>query len=206
MKSALFLGGGRITSALLAGLHRARSRAPIIVHDRNPHKLRALKREYGISVETDLGKALAHADVLMVAVRPGSVTEVLSQVRQTGFSTLSRRRAKPLLACSLAAGIPLSQLRAQLGRPVIWCRAMPSPAARSGRGLTALTFDRGFPDAARGRVERDVQGEMLDRERAIALGQRSSRGAANTSISRDTPLSACRPKERSPAMPSVSRT
>ena len=152
MKSALFLGGGRITSALLAGLHLARSRAPIIVYDRNPHKLRALKREYGISVETDLGKALAQADVLMVAVRPGSVTEVLSQVRQTGFSTLSRRRAKPLLACSLAAGIPLSQLRAQLGRPVIWCRAMPSPAARSGRGLTALTFDRGFPDAARGRM------------------------------------------------------
>ena len=154
MKATVFLGGGRITSALLAGLRPGKkSRAPIIVHDRNPHKLQALKREYGISVETDLGKALVHADVLMVAVRRWlTVTEVLSQVRQTGFSTVSRRRTKPLLACSLAAGIPLSQLRAQLGRPVIWCRAMPSPAARSGRGLTALTFDRGFPDAARGRM------------------------------------------------------
>ena len=39
-----------------------------------------------------------------------------------------------------------------MGRPVRWARAMPSPVARSGRGLTALTFDRDFPAAARREV------------------------------------------------------
>ena len=55
----------------------------------------------------------------------------------------------PTLAVSLAAGIPLKNLRAWMGRPVRWARAMPSPVARSGRGLTAMTFDRDFPAAAR---------------------------------------------------------
>jgi pyrroline-5-carboxylate reductase len=46
---------------------------------------------------------------------------------------------------SLAAGVPLSQLRRQSGTSVRWARAMPSPVCRTGRGLTALAFDRGFP-------------------------------------------------------------
>ena len=39
-----------------------------------------------------------------------------------------------------------------MGRPVHWARAMPSPVARTGRGLTAVTFDRGFPATARTEV------------------------------------------------------
>ena len=58
----------------------------------------------------------------------------------------------PLIAVSLAAGIPLANLRRWMGAPVRWARAMPSPVARSGRGLTALTFERDFPAAARGEV------------------------------------------------------
>src|SRR5208337_4364939 len=58
---------------------------------------------------------------------------------------------RPLNAVSLAAGIPLSKLRAGLRQPVRWARAMPSPVGRSGRGLTALAFERSF--AARDRRE-----------------------------------------------------
>ena len=35
----MFLGGGRITSALVAGLRRAGHQGVIVVHDRNPEKL-----------------------------------------------------------------------------------------------------------------------------------------------------------------------
>jgi pyrroline-5-carboxylate reductase len=61
-------------------------------------------------------------------------------------------QAQPPIAVSLAAGIPLKNLRAWTGRSVRWARAMPSPVARSGHGLTALAFDRDFPAAARGEV------------------------------------------------------
>ncbi len=142
--AVVFLGGGRITSALLAGLRLAGSRQPVVVHDRNAHKLRQLKRQYDVQVEPDLHRAVEQAHLLIVAVRPGGVRDLLQQIGQVGLE-----QARPLTAVSLAAGIPLKNLRAWAGLPLRWARAMPSPVARTGRGLTAITFDRGLPVSAR---------------------------------------------------------
>ena len=153
----VFLGGGRITSALLSGLCRSRYKAPIVVHDRNPGKLRDLKRRYGVRVEEKLDVAVTHAQrgLLIFAVRPDSTLLLGEEVaRVTASWTNARDRAQTpsFTACSLAAGIPLAQLRGALGQPVRWARAMPSPACRNGRGLTAVTYDRGMPKGARARV------------------------------------------------------
>lgn len=142
MKSIVFLGGGRITAALLAGLHLANYRQPIVVYDRNPPKLRRLKKAYGVAIEHGLEQAVAQARLLILAVRPGSVAGLLRRVESARF----------VAAVSLAAGIPLANLRA-LAPKFAWARAMPSPLCRSRRGLTALTFDRGFPAAARRQLE-----------------------------------------------------
>jgi pyrroline-5-carboxylate reductase len=141
-KAAVFLGGGRITGALLAGLRLAKYRGSIVVHDRNPGKLRSLRRQYGVTVEPVLLRAVEQAHVLIIAVRPDAVRDLLQQ-----FGPMHST-----IAVSLAAGIPLANLRAWMGRPVRWARAMPSPVARSGQGLTALTFDRGFPAGSRREV------------------------------------------------------
>ncbi len=142
----VFLGGGRITAALLAGLRLGNYRRPILVHDRNLDKLRALQKQFGVMVEPDLMRAVARARLLIIAVRPLDVAAILTEVSQAEFKT--RGKSAPM-ACSLAAGIPLAKLRAKLGAPMRWSRAMPSPAARTGNGLTALTFDPGFPQSAR---------------------------------------------------------
>ena len=136
MSPVVFVGGGRITSALLAGLRLAKYRQPIIVHDLDARKLRELKSAYRVDIEPDLRRAVDQAKLLIIAVRPESVGELL---RHIGFVE------SPLVAVSLAAGVPLSRLRAGLRPPVRWARAMPSPTCRSGRGLTAVTFDRNFP-------------------------------------------------------------
>ena len=59
MRATVFIGGGRITSALISGLRLSDYRAHILVHDRNLHKLQSLKKTYGVAVETDLAKAVA---------------------------------------------------------------------------------------------------------------------------------------------------
>ena len=123
---------------------------PLLVHDRNSHKLRALRRQYGGAIEQDFRRAIQRADVLLIAVRPASVSEVLAQARE--IHPASHSKKSPMLACSLAAGIPLAKLRARL--PVPWARAMPSPTARSGRGLTAVTFERGCSPAMRSLIKR----------------------------------------------------
>ena len=117
------------------------------MHDRNPHKLRQLKRQYGVQVEPDLHRAVEQAHLLIVAVRPDGVRDLLRQIGQ-----IRMRHSRPLTAVSLAAGIPLKNLRAWVGLPMRWARAMPSPVARAGRGLTAITFDRGLPVSARREV------------------------------------------------------
>jgi pyrroline-5-carboxylate reductase len=143
MSTIVFLGGGRITSAMLAGLRWQKTKHRFVVHDRNPGKLRDLSRKYRVAVEADLKSAVRHADLLIVAVRPCSVAELLDSVG---------RLERPLLAVSLAAGVPLRRLGEALSSPVRWSRAMPSPVCRSGQGLTAVTFPRTLPERDRNRV------------------------------------------------------
>jgi pyrroline-5-carboxylate reductase len=144
MKPVVFLGGGRITSALIAGLRAAEKDRRVIVYDRNPAKSLALKREWNLEVATDLELALAQAAMAIVAVRPASVSEILRQAAEC--------QERPRLWISLAAGIPLRVLRSRLGAPVTWVRAMPSPVSRIGRGLTGLCFDRSMGKRNRARV------------------------------------------------------
>jgi pyrroline-5-carboxylate reductase len=140
VNAVVFLGGGRITSALTAGLRRGGYRGALVVHDRHPAKLRKLTRQYGVKGEPDIHRAVAQARLLIIAVRPGSVAELLAEIRPID---------RPLTAVSLAAGIPLATLRDYLQPPVRWARAMPSPVCRTGCGLTALTFHRALPANAR---------------------------------------------------------
>ena len=143
MITVVFLGGGRITSAMLAGLRLRKSKHRLVVHDRNPAKLHGLRKNYAVAIEANLRKAVEQANVLIVAVRPNSVRELLHAI-----VTVNR----PLLAVSLAAGVPLRVLSKALGPPVRWVRAMPSPVCRSGCGLTAITFPKGLPTQYRKRV------------------------------------------------------
>lgn len=145
MKATVFLGSGRITSALVAGLRLSGYKQPIVVHDRHPRKLQQLKRQYGVAVEPDLHRAVESAHLLIIAVRPDSVRGLLKEIG-------TRNIRRWLIAVSLAAGVPISKLRAGLGPPVRWARAMPSPVSRSGRGLTALSFDRSLSSTARAEV------------------------------------------------------
>ncbi len=145
METVVFVGGGRITSAMLAGLRLGNSRYRCVVHERHSHKVRRLKKVFRVAAEPDLQKAIAQADLLVVAVRPSSVKELLHALDHVN---------RPLLAVSLAAGVPLRALQRGLGPPVRWVRAMPSPVCRSGDGLTALTFSKGLPTGDRKRVRK----------------------------------------------------
>lgn len=146
-KATVFLGGGRITSALVAGLRLAGDEREIVVYDRNPEKLRALRRGARVQAARDLKSAVERAEMLILAVRPAAVAEMLDEVVACGIPA-------PRVCVSLAAGVPLRKLRGQLGGPTRWVRAMPSPVCRIGRGLTALSFERNFTRSERRRVRK----------------------------------------------------
>jgi pyrroline-5-carboxylate reductase len=145
MKATVFLGAGRITGALVAGLHLAGYKRPVIVYDRNPDKLRAIRRAFPVEAVRDLATAVERAGMLILAVQPASVADLLDEVVRCGAMP-------PAVAVSLAAGVPLKRLRTRLKPPVRWARAMPSPVCRIGRGLTAVTFGPGLASNSRKRV------------------------------------------------------
>ena len=138
-----FLGGGRITRALAAGLRLGGYAGEVLVYDRHPEKLRVLRREARVLAARNLQSAVARAEMLIVAVRPASVAEMLEEVAACGV-------AAPELCVSLAAGIPLRKLRARLA--VRWARAMPSPVCRVGHGFTPICFDSSVRKSERARV------------------------------------------------------
>ncbi len=145
MKATVFLGGGRITGALASGLRLAEVKSSkdedekaareIVVYDRHREKVLALRFESQVEIARDLKSAVERADMLIVAVRPGSVRGMLAEVGACGAEP-------PKLCVSLAAGIPLANLREWMGPPVQWSRAMPSPVCRVGRGFTPICFDQ----------------------------------------------------------------
>jgi pyrroline-5-carboxylate reductase len=142
MKAVTFLGGGRITGALAAGLRLAGDDRQIVVYDRHPAKLKALRRESRIEIARDLRSAVVAAEMLIVAVRPASVEGMLKEVVACGAEP-------PHLCVSVAAGVPLRNLRTWLRPPVRWVRAIPSPVCRVRRGLTPLSFDRDVTKSGR---------------------------------------------------------
>jgi pyrroline-5-carboxylate reductase len=145
MKATVFLGGGRITSALVAGLRLAGYEREIVVYDRNPEKIRALRREARVQITRDLKSAVLRAEMLIVAVRPASVAGLLDEIAACGVPA-------PKLCVSLAAGFPLRKMHGRLGVRTRWVRAMPSPVCRVGRGLTGLSFERSVTKRERRRV------------------------------------------------------
>src|SRR5437899_12034634 len=78
-KAVVFLGGGHITNALIAGLRLAGYTGEIVVYDRNPHKLRQLQSKFQVKVARDLREALEQDDMLIAAVRPVSVPALRQQ-------------------------------------------------------------------------------------------------------------------------------
>jgi pyrroline-5-carboxylate reductase len=132
--AVVFLGAGRLTTALLGGLHSAQYGGAVVVHDRHPEKLRRLRVQFGIDTEMNADRAIVRARLLLIAVRPQGVEELLRKIAI---------QHRPLLAVSLAAGVQLRRLRSLLRPPVRWARAMPSPVCQDGRGLTAVSFGAG---------------------------------------------------------------
>ena len=169
--ATVFLGGGRITGALAAGLRLAGDERAIIVYDRHPEKLRALRRESRVEMAHDLKSVVERAGMLVVAVRPASVKEMLAEVAACGARP-------PKLCVSLAAGIPLVNLRRWLGGPVRWARAMPSPVCRIGHGFTPVCFDRGVTKKDRALVRK-----MFERVGPVLELKESQMDAITASLS-----------------------
>lgn len=135
------LGGGNIGSAVARGLVAAGHSRPadITLTRRQAEPLRALKAE-GFQVSTDNRAAVRGAAVVLLAVQPGQVLELVKEIR-------SEVAPKRHLVVSVVSGVRCSDLLAQLPKGTEAVRAMPNTAIAIRESMTCLAGDGASPTA-----------------------------------------------------------
>lgn len=127
-----FIGAGNMAGALVRGLLGERVVAPArlwATNRSNDARLEALRNQYGITVTRSKREIAGAASVLILAVKPKDMSEVLREL-----DGLVRRDH---LVISVAAGVPLRTIEAAFPDAAV-VRAMPNTSAAVQESATAL--------------------------------------------------------------------
>ena len=143
-----FIGGGNMAQAMLRGLLAAGHPADRLrVADPQPDQRERLAGlAGGLGVEADNAPVAAAADVLVLAVKPQLIDGVMRAL--AGGS-----RPAGQLVISVAAGISLARLAAQLG-DVPLVRVMPNQPALVGAGVSVMAASAGVTAGQRALADR----------------------------------------------------
>jgi pyrroline-5-carboxylate reductase len=131
-KRLAVLGAGKMGGTLLRAFLDQKLVKPSHVTATVRHKERAeaLAKKLGVSVTTDNRAAVRGADVVLVAVKPTTVADVLDEIRGD---------LKPgALVVSVAASVPTKIIEQHLPENAVVVRAMPNTPAAVGSGMTGL--------------------------------------------------------------------
>ncbi|RFS23478.1 pyrroline-5-carboxylate reductase [Chitinophaga silvatica] len=131
-KKIAIIGGGNLGTAIAQGLLKSGFSKPsdITITKRNINTLSALK-EAGVRVETDNDIAIRESEIIVVALKPYNVREVLQEFRA------SFDPSKHILI-SVVTGVSIQDLEHVLpGLPVV--RAMPNTAIAIQESITCIS-------------------------------------------------------------------
>lgn len=136
-----FIGGGNMAAALIGGLAgKVTDGANIHVVDLNPEALQNLAQRFGVSTATGIDAAIEASEVIVLAVKPQQMKEVVAKLRPHVTSQL---------VLSIAAGIRAVDLKRWLGGHDAIVRCMPNTPALIGLGITGMVATAGVSAAQR---------------------------------------------------------
>lgn len=141
MSKITFLGFGNIAQAMVHGLQR---------HGHNKYEFAAaspsLKHDsQGVITYTNNKQAVQDANIIILAVKPTKVVEVLTEVKQD----------LPVhsILLSVAAGVTLTKLAKLTSSEQVIVRAMPNIAIAVGEGATVLCANHNLAGTQRAAIE-----------------------------------------------------
>lgn len=125
------IGGGNMGSAIAKGIVASGTAEAqqITITRRTASALEPLAA-LGFQTSTDNNAAVATADIIILAVKPYLILDVIAGIKNS--------IPKGALIISVATGISLSQLADALGNDTAIVRAMPNTAAEVRQSVTAL--------------------------------------------------------------------
>jgi pyrroline-5-carboxylate reductase len=130
-KKIAIIGGGNLGSAIAEGLLNSKFSKPseIMVTKRNMTTIQSLKTK-GIEVTTDNAAAVKRSEVILLAVKPFQVNEVLEGIRKELGGTK--------LLISVVTGISINDIRSVIKKNIPVFRAMPNTAIAIRESITCI--------------------------------------------------------------------
>jgi len=131
-KTIAFIGAGNMGEALIRGLLAAKTvpSSRIIAADVRAERREHFMSSVGVQAINDNAEAVKAADIVLVAVKPQQMSEVLAGIK----SAMSDSK----LVVSIAAGVTTARVERELGGRVRVVRVMPNTPALVGAGAAAL--------------------------------------------------------------------
>ena len=129
-RTLAFIGAGNMSRSLISGLIQSGyPAAAIMATNPSPEKLEQLARDFGIRTSQDNNQAAAWAEVIVLAVKPQMMADMLSAIPKVALAGK--------LLISIAAGMSVTRLTELSGQARI-IRTMPNTPSLLGLGMTGL--------------------------------------------------------------------
>jgi len=126
------LGLGKMGSILLQAFCGQNVAKPedIVATVNHAERVDTLGGKYGVRVITDNRTAVKGADVVLLCVKPQTLSEVVEEIKP--------ELRENQLVISIAASVPTSYIEQRIGANIPVVRAMPNTPSRVGAGMTAF--------------------------------------------------------------------
>lgn len=122
------IGAGNLGTSIALGLLKTTSKENIIV-TRKSKKPNILLEKAGISILSDNANAIQNAEIIIIAVKPFKVEEVLQELKM--------KISDNQIIISVATGISIEDIKSTIGNKTIF-RAMPNTASSVGESMTCI--------------------------------------------------------------------
>jgi pyrroline-5-carboxylate reductase len=131
-KKLAVLGTGKLGSILLRAYLKQGLFSPkhVTATVRHEEKASILARDLGVNVSTDNRKAVKAAEIVLLAVKPQVVGDVLKEIKP--------HLGKNTLIISVAASVPTAYIAQRIGDKTPVIRAMPNTCSAVGCGMTGI--------------------------------------------------------------------
>lgn len=129
-----FIGSGAMAEAFISGLLGTNEYAADFIHtaDINKDRLQELREKFGINTYDHNIDVVKNSDVIILAVKPQNIREVLSPLRDAFRDNQ--------MVISIVAGCSIDTLYKYIPKEVGVVRAMPNTPCLIRKGVTALAF------------------------------------------------------------------
>lgn len=130
-KKIAIIGGGNLGTAIAEGLLKSKfsKAADIVITKRNTSTLKSLK-EKGIEITDDNNAAVKKSEVIILAVKPFQVADVLSGIK--------KELSDDKVLISVVTGVLIDEMEAVVKNNISYFRAMPNTAIAIQESMTCI--------------------------------------------------------------------